>query len=765
MSSKKIKVLNPSLMSTSDELDRLRAEIGGSGQTGRKGGYKYVKASSDEVELISITDPRSLPSTGTQPITRTQTITIMQKSSIDEDDSEIGDTKWEDFVKKTLAPAQVVSSEDMTTGAHIDTYAMFRSSITAEEALTLDADFPEVDSGVDYVYNFLDTPYERTLNTTKKHTVIPNLYVMTLDSVEADADPNVLRAGSLVPRLYKNRRESYGAIDLREKYKNQLVPMENNSILKDYDGNKYLFPMYSQINVPLHVNNDIAMAVKDSNLGCMLTRDIHGAYDGVPPDTVGYENYLYSFVYYDGSGNRIIEPLEAAAQTVDLLRWLDEDAPSWGTMNILPDHWSYLGPDQRTSTMIADGFAPWAVAAGIDTLRSNIYDLATTHERVYEDLLSGEQCYSETLMYKVTKFRGANINNPIQTFHFMNMGDLVDFMSEERKIAFVDTQVKYGQDYTYSVVGYEAIIGTKYIYKNVQTYPPIAAAGFDHNRWAEIDVEMTPLIKLVEVPLFISMGKILDNPPLDPEVSFRPLKGDPNSLVFFLNTNTGTTEAEPIALTDEEAADMSQVMFNQKRNDGKITFGTDDHNVRFRVYRTDTPPLDYGDFADKLIAVASTIPVNGGNTLTASSAAIKISQIPNKKYYYMFRSVDYHGGLSNPSVVYEIELYNDGGVGYPIIREYLFDSIDPKTTTKSARKLIQIVPRITQAYINEPASGLTDTNGSVFGAIGNRDIVLGIEDEPLFGKKFKIRLTSKTTGKKLDINVDFKTKRVRGVIE
>ena len=131
----------------------------------------------------------------------------------------------------------------------------------------------------------------------------------------------------------------------------------------------------------------------------------------------------------------------------------------------------------------------------------------------------------------------------------------------------------------------------------------------------------------------------------------------------------------------------------------------------------------------------------------------------------MFRSVDFHGGLSNPSIVYEIELYNDGGVGYPIIREYLFDSINPKTTTKSARKLIQIIPRITQAYLNEPSSGLTDKDGNIFGAIGNRDIILGIEDESLFGKKFKIRLTSKRTGKKLDINVDFKTKRIRGAIE
>ena len=263
----------------------------------------------------------------------------------------------------------------------------------------------------------------------------------------------------------------------------------------------------------------------------------------------------------------------------------------------------------------------------------------------------------------------------------------------------------------------------------------------------------------------MSIGKVLDSPPLDPEVSFRSLKGQPNYLTFFLNTNTGNFDTEPIALTDEEAEDASQVMFNQRRTDGKITFSTDDHNVAYQVYRTDEPPLGYESFINKLLAVASTTPSKAGDYLTAGSVSIKLSQTPNKKFYYMFRSVDFHGGLSNPSPVYEIELYNDGGVGYPIIKEYVFDSIDPKTTTKSARKLIQIVPKITQAYLNEAASGLVNADGSVSSAIRNMGIILGVEDEPLFGKKFKIRLTSRKTGKKLDINVDFTTKRVLSSIE
>ena len=116
-------------------------------------------------------------------------------------------------------------------------------------------------------------------------------------------------------------------------------------------------------------------------------------------------------------------------------------------------------------------------------------------------------------------------------------------------------------------------------------------------------------------------------------------------------------------------------------------------------------------------------------------------------------------GISNPSPIYEIELYNDGGAGYPIIRHYDPASPNPKTVTKSARKIIQIIPRISQVYLNEEASGLVGEGGEILAADG-KDIVLGNQAEPLFGKRFKIRLISKSTDKKVDLNINFKTNKL-----
>ena len=256
----------------------------------------------------------------------------------------------------------------------------------------------------------------------------------------------------------------------------------------------------------------------------------------------------------------------------------------------------------------------------------------------------------------------------------------------------------------------------------------------------------------MEVPILSSTGKIFDNPPLQPEVKFFPDVDDRNSIKMFFTTSTGQKDVKPIAFTQEEANEHAQVAINQNRNDGKLTFKTDDAASAFEIYRISKAPVTIQDFSGQLLATVQTssptsVPLDG------SSATAKVAQVPNQKYYYVFRTVDTHG--------HKIELYNDGGAGYPIIRHYDMASPDPTTTTKAARKIIQIVPRISQAYLNEATSGLMDSNGDIQAAGGNTNIKLGTEDESLFGKKFKVRLTSKSTGKKLDLNINFKTKQLK----
>ena len=112
--------------------------------------------------------------------------------------------------------------------------------------------------------------------------------------------------------------------------------------------------------------------------------------------------------------------------------------------------------------------------------------------------------------------------------------------------------------------------------------------------------------------------------------------------------------------------------------------------------------------------------------------------LPNTKYYYTFRAIDSHGHISNPTPVYEVELIDEKGAVKPIIRLYEMKKIEPKTNIKSCQKYIYLKPSLRQLYFADDPE-----INSIF------------TDEVKY-KKYKMRLTSKGSGKKIDINFQFK---------
>ena len=144
----------------------------------------------------------------------------------------------------------------------------------------------------------------------------------------------------------------------------------------------------------------------------------------------------------------------------------------------------------------------------------------------------------------------------------------------------------------------------------------------------------------------------------------------------------------------------------------------------------------------------------------------------------MVRTVDIHGQKSYPSAVFQVQMVNDSGAIYPLIEVIdLVPPPKPQSKTKNFKKFLQLVPSIAQRMINYDESGLVDmNNGAILNsALTNTGIVLGVKNPSLFGgyyssargghtdhwqmvpsKRLKIRLISKQTGKKIDLNVAFK---------
>jgi hypothetical protein len=165
----------------------------------------------------------------------------------------------------------------------------------------------------------------------------------------------------------------------------------------------------------------------------------------------------------------------------------------------------------------------------------------------------------------------------------------------------------------------------------------------------------------------------------------------------------------------------------------------------------DKRPESLEDFSGNSI---STIDMKAEDGNIYSEKALYITVEQNIKKYFAFRFIN-SNGISGPlSQIYECELVNDGGYRYGSFNVVdLDDKVDMKQSSTEFKKLFTLVPKSSQMSLNleKVEFGPDDTAKA---QISN--VVLGddIEDK-IWGKTFKIRLTSKKTQKRLDLNITF----------
>jgi hypothetical protein len=166
-------------------------------------------------------------------------------------------------------------------------------------------------------------------------------------------------------------------------------------------------------------------------------------------------------------------------------------------------------------------------------------------------------------------------------------------------------------------------------------------------------------------------------------------------------------------------------------------------------------PKSFGDFAGKKIKLASTTLKN--SEMVSAGIGIVDSIKPNKKYYYCIRAIDNHGHISYPSPIYEVEMVDDAGSIYPMVRVCEFAPRFESQQSIGGKRYVHIKPSMPQMLVNEEASGLVEVGTVEY----LEKLKLSISEEPLWGKKFKIRLTSKSTGRKMDFNVSFEHEHLK----
>jgi len=374
-----------------------------------------------------------------------------------------------------------------------------------------------------------------------------------------------------------------------------------------------------------------------------------------------------------------------------------------------------------------------------------IKELVSKYLRNFNDLISGKLAPSETLFYKIEKLDGVS-GEVIQNFYLPN-SNKIDIMR------FIDTQVKYNKKYTYKIYAYQLVLGNKYRYQVEDVTDDTAEVYFVN----------LPILNIVEVLYHEFDGRIMDNPPVFPDVNFIPYRGINNQILFNINNGVGEFKLKPVIIENSDSRIISLLREAQKIEENEfLNFKSDDHVGAYEIFRIDFKPKKYQDFSGNRIALVKT-DIDSITAISATGASFIDNILPNKKYYYIFRSIDNHGHVSNPTSIYEVEIVDADGSIYPIIQTIEFESINEKITyQKSFKKYIKISPAFNQRLINEHKSGLIVDGQRLDSCKDKKNIHLGLVDEQIWNKDFKIRFTSKSTGKTVDLNFKLVHNHLKG---
>lgn len=554
--------------------------------------------------------------------------------------------------------------------------------------------------------------------------------------------------------LVKNLREkTAGPIraELGARFQNLVIPAGNIQVLKQYEKEKFQFPMYSELEFSTDTRTNFENILTEAKLDLFLIDKVVKDIDTSAAEIRRYINATEMVQEMKGvDGQETVTKKECSFsrdnyRTWDVMSWIEKlggetpiasDRNKQLIDNSATDISFYLNSEEYNLEMNSSQqlfFGELSRVIFVGKLRT----LVKEKFRTFEEMLKGKLAYSETVMYRIEK--KTSTNKTVQNIYLANS-------EKEDVYRFIDTQIKFGVFYVYNVYAYQAVIGTSYEYSNL---------GFKGDR-AWFKVKQIPHVQLVEVPYFSFNTACGDCPPPSPEIEIIPFKGNCNEIKIWLNGGIGDYMMEPVPIYSEDYNIFMYVHKVKNTSWGdKIRFRSDDHSGMFQVFRLDKQPSSYKDFANGLVADVRT-DVSALSFQKATSAAKTDIIKPNKKYWYCARTIDIHGLISNPTPVFQVELVEENGVTYMVSNVVDFPE-EKKKTHKSGRKYLLIRPNLNQTMINEEKTGIVNADS----VKDINSVTLGVADESLWGKQFLLRIKSKQSGRIIEMRLKFQNDFVR----
>lgn len=628
------------------------------------------------------------------------------------------------------------------------------------------------------VYNYYIQEYESFSNSPANkgsdtpESILPNIYAATITKNINDEEINpylyhVNLNGILESGLVRNIRDdefsyfdefSYqirngralereGVLDIASKW--EKIVFDVSTLNNGETGNqKFFYPMYCNISFSKNLNRNIVDYFEENKMYERAFRALPRYDEGELSDKaqeasfsidVDVDSSDYSYSPFDTIADNVNIKVLDMGDFLDSISELDfnftqlfdttstiqpiENGPRVSQDIINPPDSIMLDSNPKN-----DGYNRAAEKINTIILASRLRDLANEKVRSYKECLSGKLAFSEVFCYQLDKI-ARDSGERVQSFYIPNstQGEIVEL---------IDTQLKYDKDYLYRLEAFVVVIGTQYYYTTPSARPDGDIAIF------ETTVRYAPSVKILRVPFLEQRFKIMDLPPVFPDIEFFPVK-DRQIVKFVIKSGIGDFKQEPVPITQADSLFFEQeklVQQNFPRNpENLIRFSSDDPPNFYQIFLLNREPSSYKDFAQGIIRNLRT--EIGGKKVDSLTAEIRLAT--NQDYYFVFRAVDVHSNLSNPTPVYKVTLYENDGAIVPKIVEFIFNENRGLEKRKNLRRFLKIEPAFEQILIknsqfeNTTSARLVDS------------VVLGSREETIYDREFRIVLTSKKTGKKV----------------
>lgn len=621
-------------------------------------------------------------------------------------------------------------------------------------------------------YNFFIRDYESLMATTDvNENVLPNLYNMLAQKKAKEPDPAISRVISLdgniatesIPsstgdskgqyydlfaKTYKKIQDGTVIQDLSNKMKNLVISSKELTLIAESNLEKENFPMNIDLKFKTDKTAKFLTLLKQTDLTDTLIGEIVNSV--VLNQNAQQESFVKQItqsyletVQVDPTNNtnRLDRQITQSENRIWNLERVLERLQEQQELSTLSDTILYLGEQQNKRSATVSEATKFFNSFKIAIFKSKLLSFLENNTRTYKEIISGKTSYNETLLYRIAKYRGRDVtanSSPIQNIFIPN-DETLDVIN------YVDTQVNYEQDYTYVVYAYQFVVGNRYYNKSLEKLNSDEASRL-------LEIQNKPQLFLVELPYYKESTIVTDAPPSPPSVEMSFYKGEPGKVLLMLNGSVNSFKQAPILIEDGDREKFANTLKSQNVEEGEpVRFGGDDTINEFQVFRIEQHPSAYSDFNGHRIHTLST----ELDDLKSNSSSVIDEISPNKKYYYIFRNIDVHNNLSNPSKVIEVEIIKQDGTIFPLVKHVDFKEKEVGIRQRGVKRFVKLQPNIVQSLLDEEKNESAKSAEQI-----KNNVSLGSGDDRIWGKKIKIRLTSKNTKKVLDFNVKFTHKNV-----